>query len=112
MVAALVKVADGDGDNWILAEVLSYTHATNKYEVDDILEEQNQKKRHILSKKYVVPLPLMRANPETDPSALFPQGTVGQLISFKIDFYKISNLIFFSDGIISSNIMLLQSNCK
>jgi len=76
MVAALVKVAEGDGDNWILAEVVSFTQATNKYEVDDILEEQNQKKRHILSKKYVVPLPLMRANSETDPSALFPQGTV------------------------------------
>ncbi|KAF5282551.1 hypothetical protein FQA39_LY04958 [Lamprigera yunnana] len=76
MVAALVKVAEGDGDNWILAEVVSFTHTINKYEVDDILEEQNQKKRHILSKKYVVPLPLMRANPETDSSALFPQGTV------------------------------------
>lgn len=76
MVAALVKVAEGDGENWILAEVVSYNHALNKYEVDDILEEQNQKKRHVLSKKYVVPLPLMRANPETDPSALFPERTV------------------------------------
>ncbi|KAK4884324.1 hypothetical protein RN001_000595 [Aquatica leii] len=76
MVAALAKVAEGDGDNWILAEVVSFSHALNKYEVDDILEEQNQKKRHILSKKYVVPLPLMRANPETDSSALFPQGSI------------------------------------
>ncbi|KAF5300904.1 hypothetical protein FQR65_LT09067 [Abscondita terminalis] len=76
MVAALAKVAEGDGDNWILAEVVSFSPALNKYEVDDILEEQNQKKRHVLSKKYVVPLPLMRANPETDPSALFPQGSI------------------------------------
>lgn len=75
MVAALVKVADGDGD-CILAEVVSFNHTTNKYEVDDILEEQNQKTRHTLSKRRVIPLPLMRANPETDPSALFPQGTV------------------------------------
>ncbi|KAI4458601.1 hypothetical protein MML48_7g00009586 [Holotrichia oblita] len=75
MVAALVKVVDGDG-NCILAEVVSFNHTTNKYEVDDILEEQNQKMRHTLSKRRVIPLPLMRANPETDPSALFPQGTV------------------------------------
>ncbi|EFA06014.1 SAGA-associated factor 29 [Tribolium castaneum] len=76
MVAALVKIPDGDGENWILAEVYSYNHASNKYEVDDILAEQNQKRRHTLSKRNVVPLPLMRANPETDPTALFPQGTV------------------------------------
>lgn len=78
MVAALVKVTDSDGDNnWILAEVFSYNHATNKYEIDDVLIEQNQKSRHTLGRRAVVPLPLMRANPETDPSALFSQGTVG-----------------------------------
>lgn len=75
MVAALVKVAEGEGEDWILAEVVSFNHSTNKYEVDDILEEQNQKGRYVLSKRRVIPLPLMRANPETDPSALFPQGT-------------------------------------
>ncbi|XP_068779402.1 SAGA-associated factor 29 isoform X2 [Struthio camelus] len=37
-VAARVKAVDGD-EQWILAEVVSYTHATNKYEVDDIDEE-------------------------------------------------------------------------
>lgn len=72
MVAALVKVADG-GDNWILAEIVSYNHNTNKYEIDDIDEEQ--KERHTLSRRRVVPLPLMRANPETDPGALFEKGT-------------------------------------
>lgn len=77
MVAALVKIPDGDTENWILAEVFSYNHTTNKYEVDDILE-QNQKGRHTLSKRGVVPLPLLRANPETDATALFPQGTVGK----------------------------------
>lgn len=74
MVAALAAV---DGGNWIVAEVVSFSHSTNKYEVDDILEEQNQKTRYTLSKRLVIPLPLMRANPETDPNALFPQGTVG-----------------------------------
>uniref|UniRef100_A0A672PGT1 SAGA complex associated factor 29 n=1 Tax=Sinocyclocheilus grahami TaxID=75366 RepID=A0A672PGT1_SINGR len=48
-VAARVKAVDGD-EQWILAEVVSYNHSTNKYEVDDIDEE---------------------ANPETDPEALF-----------------------------------------
>lgn len=78
MVAVLVRVTEGDGDNWILAEVVCYNPSTGKYEVEDILKEQNQKERHTLSKRLVVPLPLMRANPETDPGALFPQGTVGR----------------------------------
>ncbi|XP_067004021.1 SAGA-associated factor 29 isoform X2 [Anabrus simplex] len=74
MVAALVKGAE-EGDNWILAEVVNFNPATNKYEVDDIDEEQ--KDRHILmSRRRVVPLPLMRANPETDPHALFPKGSI------------------------------------
>lgn len=75
MVAALVKVTEGE-ENWILAEVVSYNPNTAKYEVDDILKEQNQKERHTLSKRHVIPLTLMRANPETNPEALFPQGTL------------------------------------
>ncbi|XP_047113011.1 SAGA-associated factor 29 isoform X3 [Schistocerca piceifrons] len=86
MVAALVKGAE-EGDNWILAEVVQYNQATNKYEVDDIDEEQ--KDRHILSRRRVVPLPLMRANPETDPHALFPKGaTVMALYPQTTCFYK------------------------
>ncbi|KAK7864284.1 hypothetical protein R5R35_009543 [Gryllus longicercus] len=73
MVAALVVGAEEN--NWILAEVVSFNPATNKYEVDDI--DQEPKNRHIvLSRRHVIPLPLMRANPETDPHALFPQGSV------------------------------------
>uniref|UniRef100_A0A1B6CIQ2 SGF29 C-terminal domain-containing protein n=1 Tax=Clastoptera arizonana TaxID=38151 RepID=A0A1B6CIQ2_9HEMI len=71
MVAALVKAEE---ENWILAEVVQFNVATNKYKVYDIEEEQ--KDRHTLSKRRVVPLPLMRANPETDPHALFPKGSV------------------------------------
>ncbi|XP_069738249.1 SAGA-associated factor 29 isoform X2 [Phaenicophaeus curvirostris] len=37
-VAARVKALEGD-EQWILAEVVSYSHAANKYEVDDIDEE-------------------------------------------------------------------------
>ena len=73
MVAALVKSIDGDA-NWILAEIVSYNTNTNKYEIDDIDEEQ--KERHTLGRRRVVPLPLMRANPETDPDALFEKGTL------------------------------------
>lgn len=73
MVAALVKSALEE--NWILAEVVSYNSSTNKYEVDDI--DEDDKAIHVLSRRCVVPLPLMRANPETDPNALFPKGTEG-----------------------------------
>lgn len=71
MVAALVKGTDEE-ENWILAEVVQFL-SSQKYEVDDIDEEQ--KERHVLSKRRIVPLPLMRANPETDSHALFPKGT-------------------------------------
>lgn len=74
MVAAMVKIVEGDEDSWILAEVVSFNPVTRKYEVDDIDEEQ--KLRHTLSRRLVVPLPLMKANPETDPDALFPKGAV------------------------------------
>lgn len=77
MVAALVRVTEADGENWILAEIVCFNPVTGKYDVADYLKEQNQKERHTVSKKFVVPLPLMRANPETDPGALFSQGTVG-----------------------------------
>lgn len=73
MVAALVRGPE-EGENWILAEVVSYNTATGKYEVDDIYEQQ--KDRHQLSRRRVVPLPLMRASPESDPQALFPKGSV------------------------------------
>jgi SAGA-associated factor 29 len=73
MVAALVRSPEGD-DNWILAEVVSYNSSLSKYEVDDIDEES---KEHLtLSRRRVVPLPVLRANPETDPQALFPKDTV------------------------------------
>uniref|UniRef100_A0A8C5G7U6 SGF29 C-terminal domain-containing protein n=1 Tax=Gouania willdenowi TaxID=441366 RepID=A0A8C5G7U6_GOUWI len=54
---------------WILAEVVSYNPATNKYEVDDIDEEG--KERHTLSRRRIIPLPQWKSNPETDPEALF-----------------------------------------
>lgn len=86
MVAALVK-GNEEGENWILAEVVQFNPATNKYEVDDIDEEQ--KPRHTLSRRRVVPLPLMRANPETDPHALFSKNsTVMALYPQTTCFYK------------------------
>jgi hypothetical protein len=82
IVAALVKSTDGD-ENWILAEVVQYLASSGRYEVDDIDEEQ--KERHTLSKRRVIPLPLMRANPETDPDALFPKGATGNRCTFLKD---------------------------
>ncbi|CAG9766147.1 unnamed protein product [Ceutorhynchus assimilis] len=88
MVAALVP-GQGEEDIWILAEVVTYNAVTNKYEVDDILKEQNQKGRHTLSKRKVVPLPLMRADPETNPEALFlPRTLVLALFPQTTCFYK------------------------
>ncbi|KAI3359819.1 hypothetical protein L3Q82_013825, partial [Scortum barcoo] len=113
-VAARVKAVDGD-EQWILAEVVSYNHSTNKYEVDDIDEEGKDLsliwsqfsvlasyfgylfdpddwldlnhisltslqtnfmcvcliRRHTLSRRRIIPLPQWKANPETDPEALF-----------------------------------------
>jgi len=85
MVAALVK---GDEDeNWILAEVVSFNHSTGKYDVDDIDEEQ--KDRHTLSKRKVIPLPTMRANPDTASEALYEHGsTVMAVYPQTTCFYK------------------------
>jgi len=71
MVAALVK--GPEDENWILAEVVSYSATTGKYDVDDIDEED--KVRHTLSRRKIIPLPTMRANPETSPEALHDPGT-------------------------------------
>ena len=71
MAAALVRSPEGD-ENWILAEVVAYNANTSRYEVDDIDEEQ--KDRHTLSRRKVIPLPTMRACPETNPEALYEPG--------------------------------------
>ncbi|XP_064620378.1 SAGA-associated factor 29-like isoform X2 [Lineus longissimus] len=73
-VAARVRGSDGE-ENWILAEVVSYSSSTGKYDVDDIDAEEG-KERHSLSKRRIVPLPIWKSNPETDPEALFPKDTL------------------------------------
>lgn len=72
-VAARVK--SDDEENWILAEVVTFNTNTNKYDVDDIDADEG-KERHTLSKRRIVPLPIWKANPETDPEALFPKNTL------------------------------------
>lgn len=107
IVAALVKSTDGD-ENWILAEVVQYLASSGRYEVDDIDEEQ--KERHTLSKRRIIPLPLMRANPETDPDALFPKGATGKK-KIWIDISNISYvypvLAMYSHGSIPTNDLFL-----
>lgn len=72
MVAAFVPSPDGDGSKvWVLGEVLQYILGSGKYEIDDIDEEQ--KERHLIGRRRVIPLPTMRANPLTTPEALFPK---------------------------------------
>lgn len=86
MVVALVK---GLEVNWILAEVVSWNPVTKMYEIDDIDDEQ--KDRHVISKDRVVPLPLMRANPETDENALFRPEAEG-IISVILFFIKLKSI--------------------
>lgn len=105
-VAALVKGVEDD-ENWILAEVVQFLHRQNKYDVIDIDEEQ--KDRHVLSKRKIIPLPLMRANPETDGHALFPKDTVGMSKEKKYQLIHIDIYVIFSHGAVSTNNMFLQS---
>lgn len=76
LVCALTKqqtaTHDDTDSNWILAEVVSYNPSINKYEIDDIDEEQ--KERHVLSRRRVIPLASLRANPDTNPEAIFDKG--------------------------------------
>lgn len=74
MVAALVRGVEDNEYNWILAEVVNYNVSTRQYEVNDI--DDMQKGHHSLSRKEIIPLPTQRANPETEPDALFPIGSV------------------------------------
>lgn len=75
LVAAFVPSPDGDGSKvWVLGEVLQYITGSGKYEIDDIDEEQ--KERHLIGKRRVIPLPVMRANPLTNSEALFPKNTI------------------------------------
>merc|ERR1711915_764282 len=71
MVAALVR--GPEDENWILAEVVSYNQSNQKYDVDDIDEEQ--KDRHTLSKRKIIPLPTWRASYQLNPDALYEKGT-------------------------------------
>uniref|UniRef100_H3A8P0 SAGA complex associated factor 29 n=1 Tax=Latimeria chalumnae TaxID=7897 RepID=H3A8P0_LATCH len=52
-----------------LCEFTQYHVTLCEYEVDDIDEEG--KERHTLSRRRIIPLPQWKANPETDPEALF-----------------------------------------
>nr|XP_002131731.1 SAGA-associated factor 29-like [Ciona intestinalis]XP_002131736.1 SAGA-associated factor 29-like [Ciona intestinalis]XP_026691831.1 SAGA-associated factor 29-like [Ciona intestinalis] len=72
-VAARVRTDEAE-EQWILAEVVSFNSSLQKYEVDDIDEEGRE--HHVLSKRRVVPLAQWKANPETDPEALFPKGAL------------------------------------
>lgn len=81
MVAAYVKNEGNErndpnevGDHhWILAEVISYSESSGRYEVDDI--DEDEKKKHRIGKGKVIPLPKMRLCPETNPESLFKPGT-------------------------------------
>lgn len=80
MVAALQQQTPEEESNWILAEVVNYNGSTGKYELDDIDDEQKEK-LHLVRRR-VIPLPLMRADPQLHPTALFPKNSVGKSSSY------------------------------
>lgn len=116
LVAALQKVEGGE--NWILAEVVEYNATTKLYNLEDIDEEQKEKGRFSLNKRRVIPLPLYRANPGTDPEFLYPTNCVGMNLStctkkvsfvlrtmqLNLDVFK----FYFSHGSVSTDYLLLQ----
>ena len=73
-VVARVKYPEEE-EQYILAEVVSYNLNIGKYEVEDIdyseEEGKNEKERHHLSRRRIVPLPLFKADPAQNPDALF-----------------------------------------
>lgn len=72
LVAALVK--QSGEERWIVAEAVAFKHG--KYEVEDIdVKEANR--NFTLDKKFVKPLPLMRADPLICPEAFFPHNSFG-----------------------------------
>lgn len=75
-VAAGLLPSEPD-NHWILSEVINYYPDDGIYEVEDIDEDQLEAPpRYRLPRANVIPLPLMRANPETDSDALFSSGTI------------------------------------
>jgi len=73
-VAARVKYAD-DEEQYILAEVVSFNAGTGKYDVEDIdyseEEGKNEKERHQLSRRRIIPLPLYKCDPQHNSEGLF-----------------------------------------
>lgn len=57
--------------NWILTEVMHYHTRTCCYELDDIDEARPESRRMVLHRRFVIPLPLMRGNPELYPQTIF-----------------------------------------
>lgn len=91
-VAARVKYTDEE-EQFILAEVVAYNAVLGKYDVEDIdyseEEGKNEKERHTLSRRRIIPLPLYKADPLTHSEALFQaKQTVLALYPQTTCFYK------------------------
>ncbi|OON16633.1 hypothetical protein X801_07552, partial [Opisthorchis viverrini] len=79
-VAALVPEPDvaataacNLSEGCILAEVVSYDAEKRTYQVEDVDAEEG-KVRYTLPRSKVIPLPKWKANPVTNPEAIFPKG--------------------------------------
>ncbi|KAH8860845.1 SAGA-associated factor 29 [Schistosoma japonicum] len=84
VVAAACNLSEG----CILAEVVSYNPEKEIYEVEDVDAEEG-KMRYSLCRSKVIPLPKWKANPITNPEAIFKKGvTVLALYPQTTCFYK------------------------
>ncbi|KAF8570104.1 hypothetical protein P879_05922 [Paragonimus westermani] len=96
-VAALVPEPDvaataacNLSEGCILAEVVSYDPDKRTYQVEDVdADEGKVPKQYTLARSKVIPLPKWKANPVTNPEAIFPKGsTVFALYPQTTCFYK------------------------
>ncbi|KAF6773536.1 hypothetical protein AHF37_07171 [Paragonimus kellicotti] len=94
-VAALVPEPDvaataacNLSEGCILAEVVSYDPDKRTYQVEDVDADEG-KVQYTLARSKVIPLPKWKANPVTNPEAIFPKGsTVFALYPQTTCFYK------------------------
>ena len=99
MVAAFVTFKESGEKNWILSEVLKFDARTQKYIVGDVDDENRT--QYKVKKRQILPLPLWRANPETDPEAFYGQQDTGKTFIFPFKFFYLLFLTLLYDAVLA-----------
>ena len=69
------KVAAKNGDDWILAEVITNNESSSSLVVEDIDAIDLSKAKMTIPRGEILPLPQWRANPQCDGGALYEVGS-------------------------------------